>query len=293
MTSVCQIKSRLSHDVLMTKTLSSLSIYPDEDSGSEKATDSDKTVQNDTSEKSDADSSEFSIANILGFQEKKSASVQFDGSKKFSKWRLHNVSPPGDKRSDFCNVSHCNSKDSMTEKTCVSNSTLVYGQKVVSNNPSSTSHFDGDHDQEERQDEEENDLYLSSHLEMDGLKDDNETSEFRKRKKTDSNESDSKDDTAPSSWATALNNYYESLNPTWKMWQDLIIRRSIPLAPSNRQHPGFHPYMRRFPGLVGSSSSLYGSLPPLPINIDSSKSKYSFSVQRGSSENSKKANDSK
>jgi len=281
MTSVCQIKSRMPHDVLMTKTLSSLSSsFADEDSSSEKAPDIDKVIleesEKQSSDKNNADSSEFSIANILGFQGKKPANAQFGRPSNFSKWRLRDASPIDDDEELNCNkVSHHPFQNSIKHETRCS--PPHHERASLSRNQIKTEGLEGKQNQHKTQTCVKNEGNTTT------VKDANETGADKSSQ--NNTEMDSKginscrEEQTPSAWASALSSYYESLNPTWRLWQDLLIRRSFPVAPSSRQQPSFHPYMRRLPGLLNPPHSFYGNMAPFPVKSDALKSKNTFSSQ--------------
>ena len=296
MTSVCQVKSRIPHDVLMTKTLSSLSSYADEDSASEKTPEAEKSPlaesEKQICDKSNADTSEFSIANILGFQGKKTANAQFDRPSDFSKWRLRDASPTDDDELDCTKITHQLLKCSVKiEKRC--ENSLLHGRSSFLRNAVKTEDFENNRNQEKKQTCERKETNITSLTDNGQTKGDDVSCESQKGKKVNSNDPDScPEEQVPSAWASALTSYYESLNPTWRMWQDLIIRRSLPVAPSSRQHPGFHPYMRRFPGLANPPHPLYGNLNPFPLKIDASKSKNLFTSEGIYSEEYGKTNES-
>nr|XP_018672605.1 uncharacterized protein LOC108950868 [Ciona intestinalis] len=95
-------------------------------------------------------------------------------------------------------------------------------------------------------------------------------------------------------WASALYNYYGSLNPTWKIWQDVFIRRSLSTSqlstsqlPTSQYPPrfhGFHPYVRRGspPGCWGNELTVRRespriSQPGIPLDNERQSNKTGFS----------------
>ena len=313
MTSVCQVKSRLSHEMLMSQAMSSLSSYADDDSGSEKALDSEKGVLPEQAKqlydngKNDSANSEFSIANILGFQGKKAEKTD-ELSSEFSKW------PP--------RPAAIRNQSFIKEETIAANLSSKESSKIkIEKAHDSSDNNHNQHKQKDAKNLENIEHHEKSRRPSDPIKKEcfkftgeaamrniseqsgkHESEDIDLRHKAllerfNSAQLDPKREelSANSAWASALNSYYESLTPTWRMWQDLIIRRTLPVA-SNHQQPGFHPYLRRLPGMANSSPIVYNNLSSLPSKLESAKTKTGFQLANQgihSLEDLSRANESK
>ena len=293
MTSVCQVKTeRLqSHDALISQEFSSLASYTDDDSGNEKTLAPEN--RNDVKKqfvdgvKNDPESSEFFIENILGISSKKQAAIArarapADKNNR-SKWPPR-ASKPEDKKlvpnnrkveTSFPEESllQCGLEASLQssvktghELTQIRDDRSV-GEfckkqkmenilKTMNGKNQKILYFDQDQDSDK--DKINKDEKLEGCLEQENTKQDQLINEQL---------------LANSAWVSAINNYYGNLSPSWKMWQDLVFRRPLPTGTVHRQHPVFHPYIRRAQELGGIGGL---NFPPFPLKLDFSKSKSFF-----------------
>ena len=316
MTSVCHVKTPMSHEVLISSSMSSLPAYVEDDSESEKALDSEKTtpIESDhrlnESSRTNPESSEFLIKNLLGDSVTKSSDDQWRERRRSAKivlkWPESGLESKKKKEivdsskhgSIFC-LEQISDKDTSKVK-----SKDFYGISYESNKPQNGDNVNDSVVQVARQQKNQENFPINSlNLTQNSLdfkekahkKDflseniDINMSDFNKFGRDDKMipegnvpsrqlESFFSENESHIKWAAAMNNYCSSFTPAWKLWKDILYRRSIPspTAPSHPPFPGFHPYLRRNRTLGNPSSGFLNPLSSFPFKLEASKMKNDF-----------------
>lgn len=304
MTSVCHVKTAISHKALISSSMSSLPTYEEDDFESEKNLhpDFDKTnpmeLASTERPKLEAESSEFSIANILGISQTAGDKQSKDRSRSLlgdSKWPKSEFSCTNQTLSDYANQQeevHSPGKESfndqnkncfgfshklenlqigdsenntiadvISEEKCkrMSTASVLKQDEVLVNSKEFKNQFTNDDDAIKEQ------ILKNSEGET--------ANYFNKDISRQHFENIFSEKDPNMKWVTALNNYYGTFTPAWKIWQDFLYRRAIPstASPSPQQYPIFHPYARRSSIVGNPGQKMFNLFSSFPFRLEASK----------------------